>query len=1126
MKPSAWVNALLDRHDLPTPDGRPLYQYRVTDEEFEALSQSLKLSAFFGVQNAGNILLWDAALVFYGAEWWRRYYQGHWGWEGIFESLGMDYRELSTQQRNALVIQGLQRWRREVKVINGSRRMLGTVATEGGLPLNQLRESGGWLERVMKTVLQRHLSRGFAIGRLLEGFREYIPQSFQCDEALNILEDMLATVVALRSEYQLAEQQEPVAWLDRQRPHWRDDFPLPINDEVGLSLLTGLIQTASSAREQPANSTPFEMVRQLTSPELPMAALIAEMDVPQFLDPDAFELTSAQRQRLLQANSIELVCVDGLGQARPWSRGIRTVLNQRPMFRLMGNKLRWQGEQAEQECRVFVRTQGQEVAELAVLGGSKLNRSEPWLFRWQDNQCHLAGTASHAIKDTEGLVYIPSLLAIHPEQDATITPMAPFAEGRLYRLQGTTLVTTAEERYRLSTGKRDSLDWYQLTGNRYPYASVPYEIYIGYPKVKRVNALTGSSSATGLSGARPVAKPIGQTVAWQPLERVPPGCYEVRVQDADDNILMRKRIGILDGSLSITLLPDRQKVNHGLIKLDGLKGVEISVDREGGVQLKTAVDGDGIALDVTALGAMPPRCINARVLFKHHQLDMMLQLPFPCGGALLFNPQDEVQSPGQALFLFQLWGYRVRLFSGHEVSQATVTLSLQDPSNPSVGKELYLTWPLVLSASGSEFAINDWRDDINDLLRVSTSLDAAVKITFELNRQTVLTLMVKQYDSELTPDKVTGRLCLNGAAIAYHTTEELSQLTLFPMLLTQPEQNEGALPPFTSEQVVFGEWLFMPEKRCPGPWLIYPSPDADIHVRPLLWCIPAETRLDLEGRAVTSLAQAVAIADLHQREQAIGQVLSSMARDFNHKGWHYLNHLWRKTSHLPMATFDIWRVAVSIPVFMASLLLHGRQDILDKLNNELPILWESISLHDWKSAFDGLQTHYQTIMQDDPELNSFIVNKRISEIEQLSASTSIVAHILKNELLKQQTDELLAFQRMPEAFAQAALESYHQQLLRRDDLPWPRMLEHVIRAAAGQLPQAALSCLKIHHNHQTSTILLPAVLAWQSVTGSRDLGGTPAELFNIKRIKNFDTEWFSQSFNVFCAWFYCNNNKG
>lgn len=75
-------------------------------------------------------------------------------------------------------------------------------------------------------------------------------------------------------------------------------------------------------------------------------------------------------------------------------------------------------------------------------------------------------------------------------------------------------------------------------------------------------------------------------MAWQSLERVPPGCYEVRVQDADDNILMRKRIGILDGSLSITLLPDRQKVNHGLIKLDGLKGVEISVDREGGFSLR------------------------------------------------------------------------------------------------------------------------------------------------------------------------------------------------------------------------------------------------------------------------------------------------------------------------------------------------------------------------------------------------------------------------------------------------------------------------------------------------------------------------------------------------------------
>ena len=34
MKPIEWVNQLVQRHGLERPDGRPLYQYRVTDGEY------------------------------------------------------------------------------------------------------------------------------------------------------------------------------------------------------------------------------------------------------------------------------------------------------------------------------------------------------------------------------------------------------------------------------------------------------------------------------------------------------------------------------------------------------------------------------------------------------------------------------------------------------------------------------------------------------------------------------------------------------------------------------------------------------------------------------------------------------------------------------------------------------------------------------------------------------------------------------------------------------------------------------------------------------------------------------------------------------------------------------------
>lgn len=92
-------------------------------------------------------------MVFYAAEWWRRHYVGHWGWEGIFDSLGFLADDISTGRRGEIVEVGLRRWHREVRSFDGRRRFLGTVATEGGLALNQLAESGGWLGTVLQSVV-------------------------------------------------------------------------------------------------------------------------------------------------------------------------------------------------------------------------------------------------------------------------------------------------------------------------------------------------------------------------------------------------------------------------------------------------------------------------------------------------------------------------------------------------------------------------------------------------------------------------------------------------------------------------------------------------------------------------------------------------------------------------------------------------------------------------------------------------------------------------------------------------------------------------------------------------------------------------------------------------------------
>jgi hypothetical protein len=103
MKPLEWISNLLARHNIPKPDGRPLYQYRINDEEFESLRLVLRDATLIGIGRAVKMNFFDLVFVLYGAEWWRRHYDGHWGWEGVFQSFSSDFQNLGTSQRNTLV---------------------------------------------------------------------------------------------------------------------------------------------------------------------------------------------------------------------------------------------------------------------------------------------------------------------------------------------------------------------------------------------------------------------------------------------------------------------------------------------------------------------------------------------------------------------------------------------------------------------------------------------------------------------------------------------------------------------------------------------------------------------------------------------------------------------------------------------------------------------------------------------------------------------------------------------------------------------------------------------------------------------------------------------------------------
>ena len=68
-----WYQTFLASRNLESPTSRPLYNYRVTDEEYASLKSAL--ADYVGKFNFYQALnsMFSALFVLYASEWWRRY---------------------------------------------------------------------------------------------------------------------------------------------------------------------------------------------------------------------------------------------------------------------------------------------------------------------------------------------------------------------------------------------------------------------------------------------------------------------------------------------------------------------------------------------------------------------------------------------------------------------------------------------------------------------------------------------------------------------------------------------------------------------------------------------------------------------------------------------------------------------------------------------------------------------------------------------------------------------------------------------------------------------------------------------------------------------------------------------
>ena len=173
LNPSFWLKNVLSKKspgaDNPSPTGEPLYSYQIKQFEYENLKSILQIySVNLNLLKRNTIL--RALFVIYCSEWWRRSFQGgSWSWSALLNEISMSEAEQNKLLLYEIAESGLTFWRRTVlRSSNGRREFLGTFATEGGLPINQLNSPNNWIERVLKSALENYLKYGSDLNQIIE----------------------------------------------------------------------------------------------------------------------------------------------------------------------------------------------------------------------------------------------------------------------------------------------------------------------------------------------------------------------------------------------------------------------------------------------------------------------------------------------------------------------------------------------------------------------------------------------------------------------------------------------------------------------------------------------------------------------------------------------------------------------------------------------------------------------------------------------------------------------------------------------------------------------------------------------------------------------------------------------
>ncbi len=1077
------------------PDGRPLYAYKIREKDYLELRELVRQE--FARGRAGQSLVFDRLFCLFAAETWRRRHDGgRWAWETVFNEIGQ---EVPSHNWIASVVEhGLKWWKRPLLTTASSRRFLVTIACEGGLPLKLLQKENASLRKFFRNVLNvYHEEKKFGVLQRLPLARRCaadLPPSLRQEIVFSLSDELIGKIIELQEL--VGDTEDPVAALDDQRPDWRMELPLPLENDIAKALLKNLMdESVRLARHH------IRWRRLLVRGDRHWS-LSMSLELPRKISGLALQqlsnnrkITEIPRLRLfLQAAGIqEQVALLTLLRGKGDEAVYRCEILPRGGVRLAGR--------AAVAGTALYLSDGQGKYRFSVPGEQELGEL-PWFFEAHDNELRFIGEG--AVKTRAESVY--ALAPPTGEFDGEAEPKGEATEcGRMvfllrgsgrWRHPGVGVVpfqcSTVEE-----LAAELVLDGPQLSlpvslGGTPPYRGIPRLVSIGRSGLRK-----------DVAGARASWRPA-RGEDWSTDLDACAGDVWIRYVDRDDRLLLLRRIQLVPDSFAVQAERIGNSITSGVLKLTDGRLADVRPETIEGYQFAVERCDDGVRLLCRTELPLPMPQFSCRLYWDENRF-LTLTLPFP-GSSAAFVLGGKALPPGARVAVSRLAVVQAVVQQPLGNRSFVLEANVRSHDEP-IG--FFLERHIQADEYGrGEFDLLHIQEDVKSWLALTGNLDAVGSIRILGQGGDVLAeLRVGLFESWFVPDYDAGIIRLSEESLRDLGDEWPQRLRVSMMRLWDPDAEQVVL-----ELTGTGDSWEVPDRLEPGPWLVLGEDGDWPRFRPVLWNVAGEA-----APGGGELEQAIRQADADLRQRLMDELLQRLADDPNHPDWPRVDTFVALSRRYPACTYDLLSAMVGHPQTMVMALLRSSDDDFDtvwSLADALPFSWHLVPVGDWKKSAENYFGAMRQALADLPDGERYVRDDFLAFRERVSGRQPFFRQVcdwLSLTLFPAQTldnSELMLARQAPDVILGFIREEERKFQNRHNaDEKYPpgrRILKWVTRP--GFREEFVFHNLSRFYRPVRCAPFVAAFIAARGESCDKDV------LFELQELRNFDRDWFDMAF--------------